>query len=82
MVVLYYDASSGKVSYIDALETAPAGMSVEAMRALPSADRSRGWHSAAIPGCAAGLELMQKKWGKLSWKELVKPAVGLSLIHI
>lgn len=76
MVVLYYDASNGKVSYIDALETAPAGMSVEAMRALPSADRSRGWHSAAIPGCAAGLELMHKKWGKLPWKEIVKPAVG------
>ena len=76
MVVLYYDASNGKVSYIDALETAPAGMSVEAMRALSSAERSRGWHSAAVPGCAAGLELMHKKWGKLPWKELVKPAVG------
>ena len=76
LVVLYYDASNGKVSYLDAIETAPAGMSVEAMRALSSADRSRGWHSAAVPGCAAGLELMQKKWGKLSWKELVKPAVG------
>jgi len=76
LVVLYYDASNGKVSYMDAIETAPAGMSVEAMRALSSADRSRGWHSAAVPGCAAGLELMQKKWGKLSWKELVKPAVG------
>ena len=76
LVILYYDASNGKVSYIDALETAPAGMSVEAMRALPSAERSRGWHSAAVPGCAAGLELMHKKWGKLPWKELVKPAVG------
>ena len=76
LVILYYDASNGKVSYIDALETAPAGMSVEAMRALPSAERSRGWHSAAVPGCAAALELMHKKWGKLPWKELVKPAVG------
>ena len=76
LVILYYDASNGKVSYIDAIETAPAGMSVEAMRSLSSADRSRGWHSAAVPGCAAGLEVMQKKWGKLSWKELVKPAVG------
>jgi len=76
LVVLYYDASNGKISYIDAVETAPAGMSVEAMRALSSAERSRGWHSAAVPGCAAGLELMHKKWGKLPWKELVKPAVG------
>jgi gamma-glutamyltranspeptidase/glutathione hydrolase len=75
LVVLYYDVSNGKVSYIDAIETAPAGMSVEAMRALSSAERSRGWHSAAVPGCAAGLELMHKKWGKLPWKELVKPAV-------
>ena len=76
LVILYYDASNGKVSYIDAIETAPAGMSVEAMRALSSAERSRGWHSVAIPGCGAGLELMHKKWGKLPWKELVKPAVG------
>ena len=76
LVVLYYDASSGKVSYIEALEAAPLGMSVEAMAKIPSSERSRGWHSAAIPGCAAGLEMMQKKWGKLSWRELVKPAVG------
>jgi gamma-glutamyltranspeptidase/glutathione hydrolase len=76
LVILYYDASNRKISYIDAIETAPAGMSVESMRALSSSDRSRGWHSVAIPGCAAGLELMHKKWGKLPWKELVKPAVG------
>ncbi|NBS13901.1 MAG: gamma-glutamyltransferase family protein [Verrucomicrobia bacterium] len=76
LVVLYYDASSGKVSYIEALEAAPLGMSVEAMAKIPSSERSRGWHSAAIPGCAAGLEVMQKRWGKLSWRELVKPAVG------
>ena len=76
LVVLYYDAATGKISYLDALETAPMGMSVEAMRAIPSSERTRGWHSAAVPGCAAGLEMMQKKWGKLSWRELVKPAVG------
>jgi len=76
LVVLYYDAATGKISYLEALETAPLGMSVEAMRALPSEDRKRGWHSVAVPGCAAGLEVMQKKWGKLSWRELVKPAVG------
>lgn len=76
LVVLYYDAATGKVSYLEALEAAPQGMSVEAMRALPSAERSRGWHSVAIPGCAAGLEKMHKKWGRMSWRELVKPAVG------
>jgi len=76
LVVLYYEAASGKVSYVEALETAPLGMSVEAMRALPAEERKRGWHSAAVPACAAGLELLHKKWGKLSWRELVKPAVG------
>ena len=50
LVVLYYDAASGKVSYVEALESAPLGMSVEAMRAIPSSERSRGWHSAAVPG--------------------------------
>jgi len=76
LVVLYYDATTGKISYLDAIEAAPAGMSVEAMRAIPSSERTRGWHSAAVPGCAAGLELMHKKWGKFAWRELVKPAVG------
>ena len=76
LVVLYYDAAGGKISYIEALETAPMGMSVEAMRAISSSERSRGWHSAAVPGCAAGLEVIQKKWGKMSWRDLVKPAVG------
>ena len=46
------------------------------MRALPSEDRKRGWHSAAVLGCAAALEVIQKKWGKMSWRDLVKPAVG------
>ena len=76
LVVLYYDAASGKVSYLEALETAPAGMSVEAMRARPAEERKRGYPSSAIPGCVAGLEMMQKKWGKMSWRDLVKPAVG------
>ena len=76
LVVLYYDAASGKVSYLEALETAPAGMSVEAIRARPAEERKRGYPSSAIPGCAAGLEMMQKKWGKMSWRDLVKPAVG------
>ncbi|NDA26253.1 MAG: hypothetical protein EBZ05_05360 [Verrucomicrobia bacterium] len=76
LVVLYYDAASGKISYVEALEAAPLGMSVEAMRALSSSERSRGWHSVAVPGCAAGLEKIHKKWGKLPWRDLVKPAVG------
>ena len=41
LVVLYYEAASGKISYLEALETAPLGMSVEAMRALPAEDRQR-----------------------------------------
>jgi len=76
LVVLYYDAATGKISYLEALETAPLAMSVEAMRALPAEERKRGWHSAAVPACAAGLELLHKKWGKLPWRDLVKPAVG------
>ncbi len=76
LVALYYDAATGKVSYLEALETAPQAMSVEKMRAIPAEERKRGWQSAAIPGCVAGLELLHKKWGKLPWRDLVKPAVG------
>jgi gamma-glutamyltranspeptidase/glutathione hydrolase len=76
LVVLHYDAATGRISYLEALETAPMAMSVETIRALPAEERKRGYVSCAIPGCAAGLELLHKKWGKLSWRELVKPAVG------
>lgn len=37
-----------------------------------------GWLSAGVPGTVRGLELAHKKFGKLSWAEVVRPASELA----
>jgi len=73
---LYYDASTGKISYLEALDQAPATIPLDELRKKTSAQRARGYGSACIPGCAAALDLLHKKWGKLSWKDISAPAIS------
>ena len=44
-------------------------------------DRSltaRGWLAPGVPGTVRGLELAHKKYGKLPWSEVVKPAADIA----
>jgi gamma-glutamyltranspeptidase/glutathione hydrolase len=60
---------------IDYRETAPAA----ATRDMFAKDRKPSSHKlAAVPGTVAGLALAHRTYGKLPWKEVVLPAVGLA----
>ena len=74
LIALYFDAKTGKTSFIDALGTAPSGISVKKLARMEPSSREKGYISACIPGCAAGLGLMHDRWGKLEWKSCVEPA--------
>jgi gamma-glutamyltranspeptidase/glutathione hydrolase len=77
--LLYYDATSKRVSAFDGREAAPAGatpaMFLDASGAPFSyRDAVVSGRSTGVPGALAMLGVVQKRFGRLSWAELLKPA--------
>ncbi|MBU1014389.1 MAG: gamma-glutamyltransferase [Bacteroidetes bacterium] len=80
--------SDGTVTSIDFRVKAPANSQMDMFIDLKSRKmRSSGMEnldildspkSIGIPGTVAGLELAHKKYGKISWKELLQPAIDLA----
>ncbi len=78
LVLLYREASSGRVHCIEALCPAPGSISPAAFAALSRNERRRGYHSVGVPGLPAGLYEAHCRWGRLPWSHLVQPAVELA----
>ena len=80
LMMLYYEASTGETSVIDALDAAPHSIDLDLgkVRALSWAERRFGWNSICIPGLPAGLEMAYRNWGTLPWKTLVEPSIALA----
>ncbi|CAO1616027.1 unnamed protein product [Sympodiomycopsis kandeliae] len=62
---------------IDFRETAPAAAFPEMFHGRPDLAKIGGL-SVGVPGELRGLEEIWKRWGKLSWKEVVEPSVHLA----
>ena len=73
-VALYYDSKTGAVSFLDAMGAAPSQVPIHKLAKMSPTSRERGYISACIPGCAAGLGLLHERWGSLSWRDCVEPA--------
>jgi gamma-glutamyltranspeptidase/glutathione hydrolase len=71
----------GTASVIDYREMAPGAatrdMYLDA-QGQPTADSVIGPRAAGIPGVVRGLEHAHKKFGRLPWRDLVQPAIGLA----
>jgi len=78
LVLLYYEAASGRTFAVDALDACGSAMEVERYRQLPEEIRSYGYGSVCVPGFAAGLWLAHEKWGRLKWSECLAPAIDLA----
>ncbi len=78
LLFLHYEAASGEVTVVDALDAAPHSLDVDSFRDLSSDERAGGWVSVAVPGCLAGLEAGHARWGRLSWADCVAPAVAVA----
>lgn len=61
-------------SILDFRETAPRGVSAEALERRPLPYEERG-HLVGVPGEAAGLFELSRRFGKRSWATLATPAV-------
>ena len=78
LMLLYYEAETGKTWVIDAMDAAPLSLDVEKARSLSWQERRFGWNSVCIPGLPAGLDLAYRKWASKPWKALVSPSIKLA----
>jgi gamma-glutamyltranspeptidase/glutathione hydrolase len=66
LMLLYYEAATGKTHAVDAMDAA-GSLDVAAYLRRPEEDRSYGYGSVCVPGLAAGLWAAHEKWGRLPW---------------
>jgi gamma-glutamyltranspeptidase/glutathione hydrolase len=77
LMLLYYNAESGRTYVVEAMDAAGA-VDLPAYLARPEADHSYGYASACVPGLAAGLWTAHQRWGARPWAEDVQPAIALA----
>lgn len=76
LFAMYWDAKTGKLTGINASGWAPKGLSIEYLEKHGISSLSSGSiHSVTVPGCVDGWEKMHKRFGKLPWRDLFKPAI-------
>ena len=76
LFVIYREASTGKLYGLNASGWAPKKLTVEVLKMnghlrMPDG----GIHSVTVPGCVDGWEKLHKRFGRLPWSEVFKPAV-------
>ncbi|HWY86425.1 MAG TPA: gamma-glutamyltransferase [Gemmataceae bacterium] len=76
LFALVWEAKTGKLTALNASGWAPKGLSIEYLKqqnlgSMPSS----GIHTVTVPGCVEGWERLHKRFGRLPWRELFKPAI-------
>ena len=73
LFALYWDSKTGKLTGINASGWSPKNLTLEYL------DRHSttlsGIHLVTVPGCVAGWEQLHKRFGRLPWKDLFRPAI-------
>ena len=72
MMMMYYDAASGRVYYLDAEYATP--LEEKEPRSIPG----KGGRTALVPGFMAGVQAAHDRFGKLPLKRLFEPAIALA----
>ncbi len=81
--MVHWDPSQRKVTTLDGRETAPAAARPERFlgadgRPVPFMAAVVGGKSVGVPGTVKLLEDSHKRWGKLSWAQVLAPAIKLA----
>lgn len=76
LFALVWDAKTASLIGINASGWAPKRLSIDylkkqGMTSMPV----NGIHTVTVPGCVAGWEKLHKRFGRLPWRELFKPAI-------
>jgi gamma-glutamyltranspeptidase/glutathione hydrolase len=72
--MVVYQGKGAAPVVVDYRETAPAAVTADTL----ASGKATEYQLVGVPGTVAGLALAHEKFGKLAWKELVTPAVGLA----
>ena len=76
LFALLWDAHTGKLIGINASGWAPKKLTPEFLKGQGYATMpSSGIHTVTVPGCVDGWSKLHKRYGKLPWAELFKPAI-------
>ena len=76
LFALMWDAHTGKLTGINASGWAPKKLTPEFLKTQGySSMPSSGIHTVTVPGCVDGWSKLHKRYGKLPWAELFKPAI-------
>ena len=82
--LIYLPADRGEVTVLDFREIAPAAVDREVYSRLRAADPKShppsryGFAAAAVPGLVAGCDQALRRWGRLSFREVARPAIRLA----
>lgn len=76
--ITYFDARRGKVYTIDGRETAPQAMTPTSLQGIPFEEAVTSGLSAGIPGTVATWELALRRFGTLSLKQALRPAIDVA----
>lgn len=76
-----YDAKTRTVQVIDFRSIAPQAARPELFvdgNGKEKREAGRGYLAPAVPGTVAGLHLAHQKYGRLPWREVLKPAIAMA----
>ncbi|MEV4469040.1 gamma-glutamyltransferase [Nonomuraea sp. NPDC049504] len=76
--MVYYDAEKRKVFTIDGRETAPRAMTSRSLEGIPFDEAVTTGLSAGVPGTVANWDVALKKFGTLSLKQALQPAIEVA----
>ncbi|GAA3444479.1 gamma-glutamyltransferase family protein [Planomonospora venezuelensis] len=76
--IVYYDARRKKVHTIDGRETAPRAMTSASLEGVPLDEAVTSGLSAGVPGSVAQWELALRRFGTLSLRQALQPAIRVA----
>lgn len=77
LMLLYFEARTGRVYAVDAMDAA-GSVDVAAFLKRPASERNYGYAEVCVPGLGAGLWSAHQQWGRKPWAEVLRPAIALA----
>src|SRR6266545_6948204 len=76
LFAIYWDAKTGKLTGINASGWAPKSLTIDFLKSKNILNTPQdGIQSVTVPGCVAGWAKLHRKFGRVPWADLFRPAV-------